>query len=151
MPQINKLPSSDKLQGGDLFAVYINNQGDARKVSATTLLEYVKDNIGQAGYTEQSVVAASDGFNIPVVDNGSNIWLIINPSQAFTNGTITLPAVGNVVDGQEVLVFCGRQVGNLTIDANGAVAVRGAPTALGADSHFNLRFASSSQSWYTVG
>jgi hypothetical protein len=151
MPQINKLPASDTVQGGDLFAVYIQSNGDARKVAASVLLDYIKNNIGQAGFTEQLSVVASDGFNIPVTDNGSNIWLIINPSQAFNAGTITLPPVNNVVDGQEVLVFCGRQIDNLTVDGNGAVAVRGAPTALPADSHFKLRFAVSSQSWYTVG
>lgn len=151
MAQINKLTAADSIGGGDLFAVYIQQNGDARKVAASVLLEYIKQNLGQSGYTEQAVVVASNGFNIPVLSNGSNIWLLVNPSQAFDSGTITLPPVGELADGQEVLVFCGRQVDNISIDANGAVAVRGAPTALPADSHFNLRFAASSQTWYAIG
>lgn len=150
MPQINKLPASDTVQGGDLFAVYISNQGDARKVSATTLLEFIKQNIGQAGYVTQSVVVSSSGFNTQVTDNGGNVWLILNLTATFSSGTITLPAFANVVDGQEVRVYCTRQVNTFTVDGNGAVAVNGAPSSLSADAFFTLKFNAVSNSWYRI-
>ena len=150
MPQINKLPASDILQGGDLFAVFIQANGDARKVSTTVLLDYIKQNLGQINYVTQSVVVASDAFNTQVTSNGSNIWLILNLTASFTTGTITLPPLAEVVDGQEVLVFCTRQVTNFSVGGNGAVAVNGAPTSLAADSSFTLRFSASSNSWYKV-
>lgn len=150
MPQINKLPASDTIQGGDLFAVYIQSNGDARKVSATVLLDFIKQNLGQVNFVTQSVVVASDAFNTQVTSNGSNIWLIQNLTSAFTTGTITLPPLVEVVDGQEIMVFTTRQVTNFSVGGNGAVAVNGAPTTLAADSSFTLRFSSSSNSWYKV-
>tara|TARA_R110000744_G_C19336636_1_gene559094 strand:- start:231 stop:686 length:456 start_codon:yes stop_codon:yes gene_type:complete len=151
MPQINQLPASDELQGGDLFAVYKQANGDARKVAASVLLDYVKANSGQSNYVTQSVVVASSGFNTSVASNGNNIWLILNLTASFASGTITLPPLAEVVDGQEVLVFCNRQVTSFSVDGNGAVAVNGAPTSLSADAFFTLRFSSAANSWYRIG
>lgn len=150
MPQINKLPAADKIQGGDLFAVYISSNGDARKVSATVLLDYIKQNLGQVNYVTQSVVVSSDNFNTQVSSNGSNIWLILNMTAAFGTGTVTLPLLAEAVDGQEVLIYNTRQVTTFNVDGNGAVAVNGAPTSLSADSPFTLRFSASSNSWFRV-
>ncbi|NCX56378.1 MAG: hypothetical protein EBW87_04165 [Burkholderiaceae bacterium] len=41
MPTINQLSSVDDLSGGDLFPVYVSADGDARKVSATNLRDFV--------------------------------------------------------------------------------------------------------------
>lgn len=150
MPQINKLSATDTIQGSDLFPVYIQSSGDARKASANVLLDFIKANLGQVNYVTQSVVVAADAFNTQVVDNGSNIWLIQNLTSSFATGAITLPPVANVVDGQEVLVFTTRQVTTFTVNGNGAVAVAGAPTSLSADSSFTLRFSSTSNTWYKV-
>ena len=150
MPRIPQLSATDKISMGDLFVIYAQNNGDARKTAASVLLDFIKENLGQIDYVTQSVVVSSDAFNTQVTDNGSNIWLILNLTSDFTTGAITLPPFANVVDGQEVLVFCTRQVGNFSVDGNGAVAVNGAPTALSADSSFTLKFNSVSNSWYRI-
>lgn len=151
MPVINRLPAADKIQGGDLFAVYIQANGDARKVSATVLLDFIKQNLGQVNYVTQNTAVTSDGFSVQVTSNGSNIWTIMNLTASFNSGSLTLPPVAEALDGQEVLVFCNRQVNNFTINGNGAVAVNGAPTSLSADAYFTMRFNAASQSWYRIG
>lgn len=47
MPAINQLSSLDVLSDGDQFPVYSQSNGDARKVSASTLVDYIKANDGQ--------------------------------------------------------------------------------------------------------
>lgn len=150
MPEINRLPAVDKIQGGDLFAVYVQANGDARKAAANVLLDFVKQNLGQVNFVTQSVVVSSSGFNVQVTSNGSNIWLIMNLISDFAVGTITLPPLAEALDGQEIMVFTNRQITSFSIDGNGAVAVNGAPTSLAADSAFTLRFSLTSNSWYKV-
>lgn len=151
MPRINQLSAVDKINLGDLFVIYATGNGDARKAAASVLLEFIKENLGSVDYVTQNVVATNDGFVIPITDNGSNVWTIISPISNYDSGAITLPHISNVVDGQEVLVFCTRQVNTFTVNGNGAVSVLGSPTALSAESSFNLRFNKESQSWYRVG
>ena len=79
-----------------------------------------------------------------------NIWLILQPTASFASGTVTLPPVADVVDGQEVIVFCSRQITTFTVDGNGAVDVLGEPSSLAAESTFTLRFDESSISWYRI-
>jgi hypothetical protein len=45
MATINQLSSVDTLQGGDQIPVYDQSNGDARKASMTTLLQYIDSNI----------------------------------------------------------------------------------------------------------
>jgi hypothetical protein len=40
MPTINQLSGVSQVSGGDLLPVYVSNNGDARKVSITQLLQY---------------------------------------------------------------------------------------------------------------
>lgn len=158
MPQINKLPASDTLQGGDLFAVYISNQGDARKVSATTLLKFIQDNLtseeGFGSYSTQYSAPNATGFSVALTDgkdDNTNIHLILTPTNDFASGTLVLPTPTSLVDKQEVLVNCSRQVATLTVDINGAQAIFGAPTVLAADSFFRLKYDAAVQTWYRVG
>lgn len=150
MPQINKLSATDEIVGGDLFPVYDQSSGDARKASASVLLEYIKANLNQTGYTNQSAVIASNDFNIQVISNASNIWLILNTTASFALGAITLPLFTEAIDGQEVMVFATRQVSVFSVGGNGAAAVAGAPTSLSADAFFTMKFNSTSNTWYRV-
>ncbi|MFX6114680.1 transcriptional regulator, partial [Acinetobacter baumannii] len=43
-------------------------------------------------------------FTVQVENNAVGTYLVMNPSVAITNGTITLPALTDVSDGQELLV-----------------------------------------------
>ena len=46
---------------------------------------------------------------------------------------------------------CTQAVTTLTVSANGATAVNGAPAALTANGFFRLRFDGIFQSWYRIG
>jgi hypothetical protein len=45
MASINQLSTISTLQGGDLLAVWSSNNGDSRKSSITTLMDYVNANV----------------------------------------------------------------------------------------------------------
>lgn len=150
MPQINQLSAVSKLNAGDLLAIFSTNNGDARKASLSVLLDFINDNLGQLTYVTQREVVASSGFNVSVANNGQNIWLILNLTGSFATGTVTLPPLADAVEGQEISVFCTRQVTTFTVDGNGAVDVLGEPASLAAESFFTLRFDLGSNSWYRV-
>lgn len=44
MPTINQLPTVTQVSGGDQFPLYVTNQGDARRCSVTTMIEYMEEN-----------------------------------------------------------------------------------------------------------
>ena len=46
MPTINQLPTVTQVSGGDQFPVFVPSQGDARRSSITTLIEYIQSNLG---------------------------------------------------------------------------------------------------------
>ena len=46
MPTINQLPTVTQVHGGDQLPLYVTNQGDARRCSVTTLIEYIQVNFG---------------------------------------------------------------------------------------------------------
>jgi len=48
MPTINQLPVVTQVSGGDQLPLYVTNQGDARRVSVTTFIQYVSGNLGDA-------------------------------------------------------------------------------------------------------
>lgn len=88
------------------------------------------------------VLAAGDGL-------GQNVWLLMTPNAAYATGTITLPDVSLVQDGQEVLVSTTQAVTALTVTGNGAV-INGAPTTLAANASFRLKFAKPNNAWYRI-
>jgi hypothetical protein len=44
MPTINQLPTVTQVSGGDQLPLFVTNQGDARRCSVTTLIEYIQVN-----------------------------------------------------------------------------------------------------------
>lgn len=147
----SKLTRTSTVSGGDLVVLYKNGQGDYRGIPESDFVTYLKTQLGQVTFVTQNVVVAATGQNVNITDNGSNIWAIIRPAAAYAAMTITLPTLATSVDGQEVMVFCARQITTLTINGNGAVDVLGEPSSLGADDYFKLRFDSASNSWFRVG
>jgi hypothetical protein len=156
MATINKLTRSDEVSAGDVLPVYIQNQGDARGVAVSVLQEYMQENLtfppatGLQEYVTQYAAPSSTGFNIAIVA-GSNIHLILTPTAGYATGAITLPAVAGLVDKQDILVNCTQQVTTFTINANGATAVTGEPSSLGADDFFRLKYDLATSTWYRVG
>jgi hypothetical protein len=46
MPTINFLPLITQVSGGDNVVLWVPNQGDSRRASITTLIEYIQANLG---------------------------------------------------------------------------------------------------------
>ena len=148
---INRLSAVDSIEGGDQFPVYDNGNGDARKASASLLKEYVNQDLPSTyAVLLQSVYFApsASGFNVFVTAGNSH--LILTPSAGFAEGTIALPVSTTLSDKQVFLCNCTQQVNSLTINGNGA-SVEGAPSALGADSFFLLKYDAIGNTWYRVG
>ena len=151
MPTINQLSSVDDLSGGDLFPVYVSADGDARKVSATNLRDFILSDASVADdKITQYAAPSATGFSVTILNGPDSVWLILLPTGAFAAGTLVLPLLANCVDKQEILVNCTQTVSTLTINGNGAT-VTGAPTSLSANGFFRLRFDGLANVWYRVG
>lgn len=46
MPTINFLPLITQISGGDNVVLWVPNQGDSRRASVTTLIDYIQANLG---------------------------------------------------------------------------------------------------------
>jgi len=151
---INQYSTLDSAAGSDLLLVYDASNSDTRKISLTALATYVNSLSSLSGLKPESntqyASPSATAFNIQVTDGDDNIFLIVTPTGAFAAGTITLPAIANVVDKQEVTVVCTQDVTALTVAGNGATGVVGAPTAITANDYFTLRFDTLYDTWYRV-
>lgn len=143
--------SAQALADDDLFAIYDESQDKSVSISALFVLAYMQANLTFPGFTTQYATPSATGFNVQITNSSANTWLILTPTAGYAAGTITLPAIANVVDKQEVLINCTQQVNALTVNGNGAIAVTGEPTVLAADDFFKLRFDEQTSSWYRVG
>lgn len=148
---INELSSTESLSGGDLFPVWVTDQGDTRKVSFTTLKALINtdDTLTDDKVTVYAAPSAT-GFTVTIPDTSNSAWLVLTPAAGYAAGTIILPSVAQAKEAQEVLVNCTQSVTTLTTNGNGAT-VTGAPTTLAANAFFRLRFEPVAKVWYRVG
>lgn len=134
---------------------YDPTNGVDRRASLATIAAEVASINGSAtnGFERQGYSPAATGWSVTVAPDvsGASVHMLITPVAGYAAGTIVLPAVATVIDGQEVLVTCTQSVTTLTVSANGATAVNGAPTTLAANAFFRLRFDEINDSWYRVG
>lgn len=144
MANINQLSTISTLQGGDLLAVWSSNNGDSRKSSITTLMEYVNANVTTVTQNTQYAAPAATGFSVSV--NTGNVWLILTPVSTYAAGAIVLPAGAS--DKNTVTVNCTQIVTSLTV-SSGATVV-GAPTTLAANGFFTMRYDAATSTWYRV-
>jgi hypothetical protein len=150
MPTINQLSGISQVFGGDLLPVYVSNNGDARKVSITQLLQYFQQTFA-APTVATNLYTPSTGFNITVPTPVSEQqWMVIQPAGTLAAGTITLPLNTGVPDGTQVLVTTTQIITSFTLAANGAANTYGAPTTLAANAFFTMRFYQATNSWYRV-
>jgi hypothetical protein len=149
MPTINQLPLLAQLSSGDQLPVYSPVNGDARRVSIASLIEYFQANFADPDYLTIINAPTNSGFNIQIGAQTKNVFLIINPTGSFAAGTITLPPVASCFDGQEIVVACSQVINALTITPNGATVI-GAPSLFSAGGFFALRFNVLQAAWYTV-
>ena len=150
MPTINQLSGISQVSGGDLLPVYVSNNGDARKVSITQLLQYFQQTFA-APTVATNLYTPGTGFNITVPTPVSEQqWMIIQPASTLAAGTVTLPLNTGVPDGTQVRVTTTQIITSFTLALNGASAAFGAPTTLAANAFFTMRFYQATNSWYRV-
>lgn len=154
MTTISQLTAIATLAAADLVPVYSSENGDARKASMSAIATFIQSLLTSSGSFETQYFApAATGFSVTInpTTDGASIYLLMTPAAGYAAGTIVLPELAECEDGQEVLVSCTQSVAALTVSANGATAVNGAPTALTANGFFRLRFNGVFNSWYRIG
>jgi hypothetical protein len=150
MPTINQLSGISQVSGGDLLPIYVPNNGDARKVSITQLLQYFQQ-VFAAPTVATNLYTPGTGFNITVpTPTSEQQWMVIQPASTLAAGTVTLPLNTGVPDGTQVLITTTQIITSFTLALNGATNAFGAPTTLAANAFFTMRFYQATNSWYRV-
>jgi len=150
MPQIYQLPVVSQASLGDQLAVYTPNNGDARRMSLNTLLAFFQQQFA-APTLATNIYVPTTGFNITVPTPVSQQqWMLLQPAGTLATGTITLPLNTGVPDGTTVLITTTQEITSLTIALNGASAIFGAVTSLGAGCAAIYRFYQPTNSWYNI-
>lgn len=150
MPQINQLPFLTNVSGGDQLAVFTPNNGDARRTSINSLLQYFQQTFASPTLAT-NLYTPGTGFNQPVpTPVAQQQWMLIQPAGTLASGTITLPLNTGTPDGTEVLVTTTQQITAFTLAPNGAANVYGAPTTLAAEDNFRMRYVQATNSWYKI-
>lgn len=129
------------------------SNGVDRRASVNSLATLIATLIASPGVmVTQYEAPSATGFSIAVSPPtlGASVFLIVTAGGGYATGTITLPAVATLADGQELLVANTESVGALTVNGAGA-AVAGAPGALSANDYFRLRYDAVHVTWYRVG
>ena len=153
MASINQYPTKENIDGSELLVCFDSSNSDTRKFSVSALNTYIQSltTANVSGYATQYSAPSATGFTVTITDNQSNVHLILTPTAGFAAGTITLPLASNTLDGQCVMVNTTQIVTALTIGANGATSVTGAPTTISANGYFTLKYDSPTKSWFRVG
>lgn len=150
MPTINQLPVLNTISSGDQLPVYSPNNGDARRTSIGSLLTFFQQSFASPTLATNLYVPGS-GFNITVPTPVSNDqWMLLQPAGTLATGTITLPLNTGVPDGTTVLITSTQEITSLTIALNGATALYGAVSSLGAGTGTAIRFYQPTNSWYNI-
>ena len=150
MPTINQLPVLNTISSGDQLPVYSPNNGDARRTSIGSLLTFFQQSFASPTLAVNLFVPGN-GFNITVPTPVSEQqWMLLQPAGTLATGTITLPLNTGVPDGTTVLITSTQEISSLTIALNGASAIYGAVTALGAGCAAVYRFYQPTNSWYNI-
>jgi hypothetical protein len=150
MPTINQLPVLNTISSGDQLPVYSPNNGDARRTSIGSLLTFFQQSFASPTLSVNLYVPGS-GFNITVPTPVSNDqWMLLQPAGTLATGTITLPLNTGVPDGTTVLITTTQEITSLTIALNGATAIYGGVSFLGAGTATAIRFYQPTNSWYQI-
>lgn len=150
MPQINQLSSISQVSGANQIPIYDQNNGDARKMSVSALLQYFQATFA-APTVATNLFTPGTGFNVAVPTPVSEQqWMIIQPAGTLATGTITLPLNTGTPDGTEVLVTTTQQITAFTLALNGAANGYGAPATLAAQDFLRMRFYQATNSWYRI-
>ena len=154
MSNINQLAALDTLSGGDQIPVFSIVNGDARRISISSLVEYFRSQmVGSSNLVTQYATPTATGFSVAIapITPGVSMYLFLAPNAGYAAGTVVLPPVADSHDEQEVLVFSTQSIAALTVNGNGAMGVNGAPTALAPNGFFRLRFDQVLRLWNRIG
>jgi len=122
MPQINQLSSISQVSGANQIPVYDQNNGDARKMSVSALLQYFQATFA-APTVATNLYVPGTGFNVTVPTPVSEQqWMILQPAGTLATGTITLPLNTGTPDGTQVLVTTTQIITSFTLALNGAAS-----------------------------
>lgn len=150
MPQINQLPLLSQVSSGDQLPVYSPNNGDARRTSVGSLLQYFEQTFASPTMATNFYTPGT-GFNIAVpTPVAEQQWMLIQPVSTLATGTITLPLNTGTPDGTEILISTTQEITTFTLALNGAAAANGAPSTLTANEFFRMRFVLATNSWYRI-
>jgi hypothetical protein len=150
MPQINQLSSISQVSGANQIPVYDQNNGDARKMSVSALLQYFQATFA-APTVATNLYVPGTGFNVTVPTPVSEQqWMILQPAGTLATGTITLPLNTGVPDGTQVLITSTQTITAFTLALNGASAIFGNVSTLTAGAAVCYRFYQATNSWYAV-
>jgi hypothetical protein len=150
MPTINQLSPLTQVSGGDQLPVYVPNNGDARRVSISQLLQYFQQTFA-APTVATNLYTPGTGFNITVpTPTSEQQWMILQPAGTLAAGTVTLPLNTGVPDGTQVLVTSTQTITSFTLALNNAAAIFGAVSTLTAGAAICYRFYQATNSWYNV-
>ncbi|MFO0270079.1 MAG: hypothetical protein ACK53W_06050, partial [Gemmatimonadota bacterium] len=127
------------------------NNGDARKSALSALISFFSDSWANPEFEVQTAAPTSSGFTVTLTSSSSNIWALIAPTGAFAAGTVVLPAVADVADGQEVLINLTTSVDTLTVSGNGATVATIPSGFVSGGGAVLLRFNALANTWYCVG
>jgi hypothetical protein len=150
---IDQLTRVTSMNTGDRIPKYDASNADDATISYTNFLTALNAILEPANsrpvFTKQTSTPTA-GATIQVTDGSDDIWLLITPAGTLATLTITLPAIANVRDGQEILIYCSQIITTLTIDENGATDLINEPTSLAANQTFTLKYDSTSDTWYNM-
>lgn len=150
MPQINQLSSISQVSGANQIPVYDQNNGDARKMSVSALLQYFQATFA-APTVATNLYVPGTGFNVTVPTPVSEQqWMILQPAGPLATGTITLPLNTGVPDGTQVLITSTQTITAFTLALNGASAIFGNVSTLTAGAAVCYRFYQATNSWYNI-
>lgn len=150
MSTINQLPLLSSVTSGDQIPVYSPTNGDMRRCSISALLTYFQTMFA-APTVATNLYTPGTGFSLAIpTPVAEQQWIILQPAGALASGTLTLPLNTATPDGHEILITTTHQITTFTLALNGAAAANGAPTTLGADDFFRMRFNLSTNSWYRI-
>jgi len=150
MPLIYQLPLQTQVSGGDQFAVYSPNTGDARRLPVSALLAYFQQTFA-APTLATNVYTPGTGFSIAVPTPVSQQqWMLLQPAGTLASGTVVLPLNTSTPDGTEVLITSTQIITTFTLNQNGSLGVNGAPTTLAANGFARVRYVQSQNRWYRI-
>lgn len=147
-----RLNTTDTLEAGDQIVLFRTKNCDYRAIPFDSLVQLILEQVPTPVYQAATIQPfnPNGNFTKEIDNNAAGTYLVMNPSTVIAAGTLVLPSINSIVDGQEVLVTSSQQITDLTIDANGATVI-GAPDAMGATAFFKLKYEELSQTWYRVG